>query len=319
MFGNKKTLVNPSNNSPVETSTYHKGKVRTFIMVGLALGMLLASLDQTVVGTSLPRIVADLGGMSLFAWLITAYLLSETVTTPIWGKMSDRFGRKPIFMTGMALFMGGSVLAGLSNSMEMLIICRFIQGIGSGALMPVAMATVADLYAPSERGKIQGLLGAVFAIATVIGPLLGGFIVDNTTWRWVFYVNIPVGVLAIAVTSLKFPNQIKAVFKRIDFLGIISLSAALTSALLVITWGGVTYAWESIEIIGLTALAVLSTVAFIRIERKAEDPVIPLRLFKTRVFTMSCIGLMIIGFRLIRSDFLLAYFPADCCWHERHQ
>jgi EmrB/QacA subfamily drug resistance transporter len=306
MFGKKKTANTTTETTPTQKATYQKGKVRTFIMIGLALGMLIASLDQTVVGTSLPRIVAELGGMSLFAWVITAYLLSETITTPIWGKMSDRIGRKPIFMTGMAIFLGGSILAGFSNSMEMLIICRFIQGIGSGALMPVAMATVADLYAPTERAKIQGLLGAVFAVATIIGPLLGGFIVDTTTWRWVFYVNLPVGVAAIAVTSLKFPNQVKSVFKRIDFPGIAFLSASLASILLVITWGGVTYAWNSIEIIGLSILAVATLAIFLFIERKAEDPVIPLRLFKISVFSLCCIGLMIVGLGMFG---VVSYLP----------
>lgn len=306
MFGKKKTPNNPTETTQPQNANFQKSKVRTFIMVGLALGMLIASLDQTVVGTSLPRIVAELGGMSLFAWVITAYLLSETITTPIWGKMSDRIGRKPIFMTGMAIFLAGSILAGFSNSMEMLIITRFIQGIGSGALMPVAMATVADLYAPTERAKIQGLLGAVFAVATIIGPLLGGFIVDNTTWRWVFYVNLPVGVAAIAVTSLKFPNQVKSVFKRIDFPGIAFLSTSLAALLLVITWGGVTYAWNSIEIIGLSTLAAASLVIFLFIERKAEDPVIPLRLFKISVFTLCCIGLMLVGLGMFG---VVSYLP----------
>lgn len=306
MFGKKKNPTNTTETTQPQNANYQKSKVRTFIMVGLALGMLIASLDQTVVGTSLPRIVAELGGMSLFAWVITAYLLSETITTPIWGKMSDRVGRKPIFMTGMAIFLAGSILAGFSNSMEMLIICRFIQGIGSGALMPVAMATVADLYAPTERAKIQGLLGAVFAVATIIGPLLGGFIVDNTTWRWVFYVNLPVGVAAIAVTSLKFPNQVKSIFKRIDFPGIAALSASLASILLVITWGGVTYAWDSVEIIGLSTLAVATLGLFIFLERKAEDPVIPLRLFKISVFTLCCIGLMLVGLGMFG---VVSYLP----------
>ena len=168
---------------------FKKGRNRSFIMLGLALGMLLASLDQTVVGTSLPTIVADLGGMSLYAWLFTAYMLAETITIPIAGKLSDRSGRKPIFLGGMALFMGGSFLAGMSTSMEMLIVCRFIQGLGAGTMMPISMATVADLYAPTERGKVQGMLGAVFALATILGPLMGGYIVDNMSWRWVFYVE----------------------------------------------------------------------------------------------------------------------------------
>ncbi|MGI5962064.1 MAG: MFS transporter, partial [Methanomassiliicoccaceae archaeon] len=179
---------------------------RSFIMLGLGLGMLLASLDQTVVGTSLPRIVAVLGGMELFSWLFTSYMLAQTITIPIAGKMSDRLGRKPIFLAGMFLFMAGSLIAGFSTSMEMLIVCRFIQGLGGGALIPVAMATVADLYAPQDRGKIQGILGAVFALSTVIGPFIGGFIVDNWDWDWVFWVNLPIGIFAVIVASFKFPS-----------------------------------------------------------------------------------------------------------------
>ena len=197
-------------------------------MTGLALGMLLASLDQTIVGTSLPKIVGELGGMSLYTWLFTAYMLAETVTIPIAGKMSDRFGRKQVFLAGMGLFLGGSILGGMADSMEMLIVCRLIQGLGGGALMPVSMATVADLYGPTERGKIQGILGAIFAVSSVIGPFLGGFIVDHASWRWVFYVNLPVGVLAIGVTAMKFPRLRSDSHLPIDYLGMATLASTLT-------------------------------------------------------------------------------------------
>ena len=281
-------------------------KSRGFIMLGLALGMLLASLDQTVVGTSLPRIVAEIGGWSLFAWLFTAYMLAETVTIPIAGKMSDRFGRKPVFLVGMGLFMGGSMLAGMSNSMDMLIACRFIQGLGGGALIPVAMATVADLYAPTERGKVQGMLGGVFALASIIGPFLGGYIVDNLDWRWVFYVNIPVGILAVAVTSMKFPKLVSDETKRIDFPGMVALSSTLASALLVMTWGGSTYSWQSAEIIGLTLLSIISLIAFIMIERSAEDPILPFHLFHEPIFTLGSAGLLIISMGMFG---VLAFLP----------
>ncbi len=306
MFGNNRKKEITGNVCAPDDGEYKKDRTRSFIMLGLALGMLLASLDQTVVGTSLPKIVGDLGGMSLFAWLFTAYMLAEVLAIPVAGKMSDRYGRKPVFLAGMGLFLAGSIIAGMSNSMEMLIVCRFVQGLGGGALMPVAMATVADLYAPSERGKIQGMLGAVFAMARVIGPFLGGFIVDVVDWRWVFYVNIPVGIAAIAVTSMRFPNQVSNTSKRIDYPGMVTLATALTPALLVMTLGGSNYAWESIEVIGMTMLSIASLIAFVLIERRAEDPILPLHLFKEPIFTLGSAGLLIMSMGLFG---VIAFLP----------
>jgi EmrB/QacA subfamily drug resistance transporter len=303
MFGKKKT------NSLADATPAPRGKLpanRTMIMVGLALGMLLAALDQTIVGTSLPTIVAELGGMSLFSWLFTAYLLAETVTIPIAGKMSDRYGRKPVFLVGMILFLSGSILAGLSQSMEMLIACRFIQGLGGGALMPVAMATVADLYAPTERGKIQGLLGAIFAVASIIGPFIGGWIVDNASWRYVFYVNVPIGILAIVFVIYKFPRLQRMARKRIDYLGMGTLTTALTAGLLAITWGGGIYPWDSPEILGLAALTLACTILFVLIERRAADPILPLHLFKEPIFTMGSMALLLISVGLFG---VISYLP----------
>ncbi|MFA6679854.1 MAG: MFS transporter, partial [Candidatus Methanomethylophilaceae archaeon] len=181
-------------------------KARTSIMIGLGLGMLLACLDQTIVSTSLPTIMKDLGGMEHYTWVFTGYMLAETIMIPIAGKLSDLYGRKRIFLAGMLIFLAGSILSGLSESMGSLIVFRAIQGLGGGILIPVATATVADLYVPSERGKIQGFLGALFAIASCIGPWLGGVIVDNVSWHWVFFVNVPIGILALAFTTLKFPK-----------------------------------------------------------------------------------------------------------------
>jgi len=268
---------------------------RSFIMLGLGLGMLLASLDQTVVGTSLPRIVAVLGGMELFSWLFTSYMLAQTITIPIAGKMSDRLGRKPIFLAGMFLFMAGSLIAGFSTSMEMLIVCRFIQGLGGGALIPVAMATVADLYAPQDRGKIQGILGAVFALSTVIGPFIGGFIVDNWDWDWVFWVNLPIGIFAVIVASFKFPSLAHVETSPIDHLGIFTLTGAMAPALLVLTWGGSTYAWTSPVILGMIAFSIVMLVAFVMVERKAADPLLPFSLFKESIFTLGSAGLFIMA------------------------
>jgi EmrB/QacA subfamily drug resistance transporter len=291
---------------PLTAEERSKHRTRNFIMIGLALGLLVSSLDQTVVGTSLPKIVGDLGGMNLFAWLFTAYMLGEVLAIPVAGKMSDRYGRKPVFLTGMGLFLAGSVLAGMSSSMDMLIACRAIQGVGGGVIMPVAMATVADLYAPTERGKIQGMLGGIFAVSSVIGPFLGGFIVDNLDWRWVFYVNLPIGILALAVTSMKFPNQESDTSKRIDYTGMVTLASCLTPALLVMTWGGSTYAWGSIEVVGLTALSVLSLIAFVLNERRAEDPILPLHLFREPIFTLGSLGLMVMSMGLFG---VIAFLP----------
>ncbi len=285
---------------------YSKTRARTLIMIGLSLGMLVASLDQTVVGTSLPKIVGELGGMSLFSWLFTAYMLAETITIPIAGKMSDRIGRKPVFLAGMGLFLGGSILAGISNSMEMLVAFRFVQGLGGGVLIPITMASVADLYAPMERGKIQGIVGALFALGSVIGPFLGGFIVDNMDWRWVFFVNVPVGIVAIAVTTVEFPRLMRESLKQVDYPGVIALIGTLTPALLVMTWGGSTYAWTSKMIIGLAILSFISFVAVILIERKAEDPVLPLHLFREPIFTLGSLGLLIIALGLFG---VVAYVP----------
>jgi len=307
MFGRKDNAIKgPATLNDEEAAKFKKTHSRSFIMLGLALGMLLASLDQTVVGTALPRIVSEIGGMSLYSWLFTAYMLAETVVIPIAGKLSDRSGRKPIFLAGMAMFMAGSFLAGMSTSMDMLVACRFIQGLGAGTMMPISMATVADLYAPTERGKIQGMLGAVFALSTIIGPLLGGYIVDNMDWRWVFYVNLPIGLFAIVVTSMKFPRPADRPRLPIDYSGMLTLIGTLAPALLVVTWGGNKYAWGSTEIIGLTALSVACLYAFMLIERKAADPILPLWLFKEPIFSLGSIGLFIMAFGMFG---VISYLP----------
>lgn len=307
MFRSKsKTIEGPATLSDEETAKYKKTRSRSFIMLGLALGMLLASLDQTVVGTALPKIVSELGGMSLYSWLFTAYMLAETVVIPIAGKLSDRSGRKPIFLAGMGIFMAGSLLGGMSTSMEMLVASRFIQGLGAGTMMPISMATVADLYAPTERGKIQGLLGATFALSTIIGPLMGGYIVDHMDWRWVFYVNLPVALIAVLVTSMKFPTLTDRRGLPVDYLGMFTLIGTLAPALLAVTWGGSTYAWGSVEIIGLTALSVACLFAFIHIEKRAADPILPLWLFRQPIFSLGSAGLFIMAFGMFG---VISYLP----------
>lgn len=287
-------VINAPGKSDVNPRT-----VRTSIMIGLILGMLLACIDGTVVGTSMPGITADFpNGMALYTWLITGYLLAETIVTPIAGKMSDLYGRKPIFLAGMILFLGGSIFAGFSQSMEWLIIARVVQGLGGGMLIPVAMATVADLYEPQERGKIQGILGAIFAIASAIGPFIGGVIVDHATWHWVFFVNVPVGILAIAFTAIKFPKVQADSNLKIDYPGIATLSAFLALLVMIVTFGGSTYAWNSVEIIGMALAAIIFLGLFIYLESRVEEPLVPLRLFRSRTFVAGCSGLLIMSLGL---------------------
>lgn len=277
------------------------GKGNVPVLAGLLLGVLLAALDQTVVGTSLGKIVADVGGFEHFAWLFSAYMLASTIAIPIAGKLSDIYGRRPVYLMGMVLFLLGSALCGTATSMTQLILYRGIQGLGGGAIFPVAIATIADLYPPSERGRVGGLFGAVFGISSVVGPFLGGWIVDNVhlfgieSWRWVFYVNLPLGALGITMVATFFPRVAARRQARIDYAGIATLTLALTSGLLVTVWGGETYAWTSVQILGLGALALASTVAFLVAERRAEDAVLPLGLFREPIFAVSAAASVLMG------------------------
>ena len=278
------------------------------ILGALMSGMLLAALDQTIVATALPTIVGDLGGLNHLSWVVTAYLLASTVTTPLYGKVSDLYGRKRVFQFAIVVFLAGSALAGLSQNMTELIAFRGLQGIGAGGLITLAMTIIGDVVPPRERGRYQGYMGAVFALASVIGPLLGGFFVDQLSWRWVFYVNLPVGAVALVVTSIVLDLPTRRISHRIDYLGTALLVAGVSSVLLAVTWGGTQYAWASVTIVGLAAAGALLLAAFIAVERRVQEPVLPLYLFRNRVFAVSTATMFIVGLAMFGGIIYLPLF-----------
>jgi EmrB/QacA subfamily drug resistance transporter len=277
------------------------------IIGALMLGMLLAALDQTIVSTALPTIVGDLKGGSHIAWVITAYLLATTVSTPLWGKLGDQYGRKIFFQAAIVIFLGGSVLSGLSHSMIELIAFRAIQGLGAGGLMVGAQAIVGDIVSPRERGRYVGLFGAVFGVASIVGPLLGGVFVDNLTWRWIFYINVPIGIIALIVVASQVPGKLRRVHHVIDYLGTIVLALAATSFILLTSLGGTTYPWSSAPIWILGVCGVVLVGVFVLVERRAAEPVLPLHLFRLRAFSVTSIVGFIVGFAMFGA---ITYLPA---------
>ncbi|MFL5654687.1 MAG: MDR family MFS transporter [Ktedonobacteraceae bacterium] len=265
------------------------------IIIGVLLGMLLAALDQTIVGTALPRIVANLGGLEHYAWVVTAYLLASTVSVPIYGKLSDIYGRRTFFLVGMIIFLAGSALSGTSQNMTQLIIYRAIQGLGAGSLMPIALAIIGDIFPPAERGKWQGLIIAVFGLATIVGPILGGWITDNWGWRWVFYVNMPVGAIAILTAGFVLPKAVRRVRHHIDYIGAVALIAGAVPLLLAFSWAGTQYAWGSWQIIGLFIFAVVMLTIFLWLETRTSEPIISPKLFKNSIFVVSVIATFLVS------------------------
>ncbi|WP_282827416.1 MDR family MFS transporter [Gulosibacter sediminis] len=277
------------------------------LFVGLLVTMLMSALGQTVLSTALPTIVGELNGADHMAWVVTAFILASTVVMPIYGRISDIFGRKTILVVAIALFMVGSVIGGLAQDMEWLIIARVIQGLGGGGLMILSQAAMADVIPARERGKYMGIFGAVFAVCSVAGPLVGGWLTDGPGWRWAFWMNIPLAVLAIvAVLLFLHPHKREREIPRIDYLGMALIAAATTAVVLVCTWGGTTYDWNSPTIIGLIAGAVVAVIAFALVERKAESPVLPGYLFKNRNFLLTTGASLAVGIAMFGT---LGYMP----------
>jgi EmrB/QacA subfamily drug resistance transporter len=285
---------------PESSSALISPQRRRFIFVAVLLGMLLAALDQTIVATALPTVVADLGGAGHQSWVVTSYLLASTIVTAVVGKLGDLFGRKLVFQAAVLFFLAGSVLCGLAGSMTMLVASRTLQGIGGGAIMVTAMAVIGEVIPLRERGRYQGALGAVFGVTTVIGPLLGGFFTDHLTWRWAFWINIPVALVVLAVGAVAIPPLAKAA-KRvvIDYAGILFVGLGASGLTLATSWGGGEYAWTSGVIIGLFAVSAAALAIFVWVETRAAEPILPIRLFASPVFTVCCILGFVVGFAML--------------------
>ncbi|GAA4246915.1 MDR family MFS transporter [Dactylosporangium darangshiense] len=276
------------------------------LMGGLMTGMLLAALDQTIVGTALPTIVGDLGGLDHYSWVVTAYLLASTASTPLYGKISDLYGRRPVLLFAIATFLAGSLLAGLSQNMTELIATRALQGIGAGGLMTLAFTIVSDVVAPRERARYQGLFGAVFGISSVAGPLVGGYFAEND-WRWIFYINVPLAIFALYVCGrvLRLVPHTRREH-RVDYLGATLMVAGCSALLLALSWGGNEYAWDSATIIGLFAGFAVLAALFVIVENRADEPILPLRLFKRATFSLANVSTFILGFAMFGS---IIYVP----------
>ncbi|HET7556087.1 MAG TPA: MDR family MFS transporter, partial [Gaiellaceae bacterium] len=276
------------------------------IFGALLLVLLLASLDQTIVSTALPTIVGDLGGLQHLSWVVTAYLLASTISGPLYGKLGDLYGRKKLLQVAIVIFLVGSALCGISQNMTELIAFRALQGLGGGGLFVTTIAVVGDIIPPRERGRYQGYFGGVFGVSTVIGPLLGGFFVDNLSWRWIFYVNVPIGLAALAVIAVVFQARPPRAQARVDYLGAAVLAGALSSIVLFTSLGGTTYGWASAQSIALITIAAVLTAVFPFVERRAAEPILPLELFRNRAFTVTSAVGFIVGLALFGS---VTYLP----------
>ncbi len=278
-------------------------------MIGVLLAMFLASLDQTIVATAMPRIIADLGGFDRFTWVTTAYLVASTTAVPIVGRLTDIHGRKIFYVAGIIVFLIGSVLAGLSQSMNQLIAFRAIQGLGGGIIMVNSFTAIADLFPPETRGKYQGFIGVVFGLSSVIGPTLGGFITDNISWNWVFLVNIPIGIPVLLLIAFLFPAIRPEVENRKhDYAGMVTLVLAVVPILLALSWGGVQYGWASTQVIGLLVFGLVMIAAFVTIEYRSDSPIMPLEIYRNRMVSVSLVVTFLTGFGMFGGIIFIPLF-----------
>jgi len=270
-------------------------QAKIIVTAALMLGMALAALDTTIVGTALPTIVGKLGGISLYSWVFSIYLLTSTTTVPIYGKLADLYGRKPVFLFGSGLFLLGSILCGAAQSMEQLIVFRAIQGLGAGAVLPIVLTIIGDLFELRERARVQGLFSGVWGLSSVIGPAVGGLIVDHFSWRWVFYINVPFGLLSGLLLAVFLKENIERKKQKLDYIGTLALTGAIVALLFALLQGGTTWAWNSPQSIGLFALFIVLTVLFLLQERRVSEPILPLTLFNNRIIAVSSIGGVVLG------------------------
>jgi EmrB/QacA subfamily drug resistance transporter len=293
---------------PVAGPAYLTHREIIQVMIGLMAGMFLAALDQSIVGTALPQIVSDLGGLEYYSWVVTAYLLTSTASTPLWGKISDLRGRRPMFQAAIIIFLIGSLIAGASQSMAMLVAGRAVQGLGGGGLIALALAIIGDIIPPRERGKYQGMFGAVFGVSSVAGPLLGGFFTDGPGWRWIFWLNIPIGLAALFITSRALHMPVVRREHRVDYLGAAVIVGSVTSILLYTSWAGGEYGWTDPFALALLVGGLLLAVAFVFIERRAVEPIIPMHLFRRPVFRWSVLFAFLMGMAMFGGIIYLPFY-----------
>jgi EmrB/QacA subfamily drug resistance transporter len=305
------TTTGPVQPEEAPGPTYLSHRQIIIVLFGVMAGMLLFALDQGIVGTALPRIVSELGGLDKLSWVVTAYLLTSTATTPLWGKISDLYGRRLIFQVAIVIFLAGSALSGLSQNMGQLIGFRAVQGVGGGGLFAIALSIIGDVIPPRERGRYQGYFGAVFGVSSVAGPLLGGWLTDGPGWRWIFYINLPVGLAALVVTSMVLRMPVIRRQHKIDYLGAATIVGAVTCLLLYLDWRGNDYGWTDPFALALVAGTVLLAGLFVAIERRADEPIIPMRLFRNPVFSVGNLFAFLAGVAMFGTIiFLPVYLQA---------